>query len=146
MFKLNLNTTNNSTENSEYYETLLNDQHINELIFVDDGPKFRFRFKDLEEKATIGTSRSIVKKFWHKPSKTDLAIKFVHIPHNRFSSDDENVKKLKYLVREIQNFRELRTEFNIVRFYGFCLHEGQALICMELMDFSLKVSFGKYYL
>ena len=37
MFKLNLNPSSNSTENSEYYEKLLNDQHINELIFVDDG-------------------------------------------------------------------------------------------------------------
>ena len=74
----------------------------------------------------------------HKLSKKELAVKFVHIPQNRHSTEDE-LKKLESLVREVQNFRELRNEPNIVRFYGFCIYEGQALICMELMDFSLKV-------
>ena len=124
---------------SEYYEQLFNDSQINKLIFSDDGPEYPFNINDLEEIETIATTRHVIKKVKHKPSEKEMAVKFVHIPHNRHSTDDENLKKLKYLVREIQNFRELKNEPNIVRFYGFCLYEGQALICMELMDLSLKV-------
>jgi serine/threonine protein kinase len=109
------------------------------LIFSNDEPEYRFNITELVEIETIATTRHIIKKMKHKPSKKELAVKFVHIPQNRHSTDDENLKKLKYLVREIHNFSKLRNEPNIVKFYGFCLYEEQALICMELMDLSLKV-------
>uniref|UniRef100_A0A914D1P2 mitogen-activated protein kinase kinase n=1 Tax=Acrobeloides nanus TaxID=290746 RepID=A0A914D1P2_9BILA len=114
---------------SEYYEKFLNDRHVNKLIFSDDGPEYHFNINDLVEMETIATTRYVIKRMKHTPSKKEMAVKFVHIPHNRHSADDENLKKLKHLVKEIQNFRELRNEPNIVRFYGFCLYEGQALIC-----------------
>jgi serine/threonine protein kinase len=124
---------------SEYYEKLLNDPHVNKLIFADGEPEYRFNISDLTDLKKIAETRHVVKRMLHKPSNKEMAVKFVHIPHNRRSTDEKNLKQLKYLVREIQNFRELRNEPNIVRFYGFCLYEGQALICMELMDLSLKV-------
>ena len=42
------------------------------------------------------------------------------------------------VVREIQNMRLLSESPNIVDFYGLCFLEGQALLCMELMNLSLK--------
>uniref|UniRef100_A0A914D028 mitogen-activated protein kinase kinase n=1 Tax=Acrobeloides nanus TaxID=290746 RepID=A0A914D028_9BILA len=136
-FNLNFNPVEGPST-SGYYEKFLNDPHVNKLIFSDDGPEYRFNINDFVEMETIATTRHVIKRMKHKPSKKEMAVKFVHIPHNRHSTDDENLRKLKFLVREIQIFRELRNEPNIVKFYGFCLHEGQALICMELMDLSLK--------
>lgn len=139
---------------SEYYEQLLNDPHVNKLKFSDDDPKhpnnpkslnnpapeYLFSNNDFEELETIAATRHIIKKVRHKPSGKVLAVKFVHIPHNRHNNNNEDdLKKLKQLVREVQNFRLLRNEPNIVKFYGCCLYGNQTLICMELMDLSLKV-------
>uniref|UniRef100_A0A914DWP6 mitogen-activated protein kinase kinase n=1 Tax=Acrobeloides nanus TaxID=290746 RepID=A0A914DWP6_9BILA len=138
-FSLNLNQDQGpSNATSEYYEQLLTDPHVNKLIFADDAPEYRFNVNELVELKTIATTRHVIKRMRHLPSNKELAVKSVHIPHSRYGTDDGNLNKLKYLVREIQNFRELRNEPNIVRFYGFCLNEGQAFICMELMDLSLK--------
>jgi serine/threonine protein kinase len=138
LFKINFNQGQNSTT-SEYYEQLFNDPHVNKLAFTDGGPEYPFKFDDFVDLETIATTRHIIKKMLHKKSGMVLAVKWVHIPHNRHSTDDENLKKLRHLVREVHVFRELRNEPNIVRFYGCCLYEHQALICMELMDLSLKV-------
>lgn len=82
---------------------------------------------------------------FHKLFKKELVVKFVHIPYNRHNSEEENAKKFRSLVREIHNFRELKNESHIVKFYGFCVHEGQALICMELMDLSIKVRIALFF-
>lgn len=42
------------------------------------------------------------------------------------------------VVREIKNIQLLWESPNIVDFYGLCIKDGQALICMELMDMSLR--------
>lgn len=63
----------------------------------------------------------------------------MQIPQNRYATEEENNKKVMLLVKEIQRFYELQYENNIVQFYGFCIDQGQGLICMELMEMSLKV-------
>lgn len=57
--------------------------------------------------------------------------------------DPENEEKYKNLKREIQNLSIVSkitsgNESNVVDFYGFCLHEGEAWICMEYMETSLS--------
>jgi serine/threonine protein kinase len=66
-----------------------------------------------------------------------MAVKYLIIP--RSQHDDETTQlRFRKLLREIENFRKLWQHPNIVDFYGICVYEGQALICMELMDLSLK--------
>jgi serine/threonine protein kinase len=66
-----------------------------------------------------------------------MAAKHLCIPHSRF--EDEDIKKhFKVVLREIENFQNLRECPEIVDFYGLCIYEGQALLCMELMDLSLR--------
>ena len=66
-----------------------------------------------------------------------MAVKHLIIP--RSQHDDETTQlRFRKLLREIENFRKLWQHPNIVDFYGICVYEGQALICMELMDLSLK--------
>src|SRR3569833_2680092 len=66
------------------------------------------------------------KKFWVKK-----------IPQNRYGGTILYGRS-QMVVREIQNMRLLSESPNIVDFYGLCFHEGQALLCMELMSLSLK--------
>uniref|UniRef100_A0A914D0G2 mitogen-activated protein kinase kinase n=1 Tax=Acrobeloides nanus TaxID=290746 RepID=A0A914D0G2_9BILA len=93
---------------------------------------------DFKEIDIIASSRHLVKRMIHEPSNTKLAVKFVHIPHNRHKSNEENSKKLESFIRVVVDFRELRNVSNIVKLYGLGYYDGQALICMELMDLSLK--------
>lgn len=131
---------------NEFYERLSKDPDLNLIIFPDDPDKhYKFNSKDLEEKETIGSGRSVVKSCLHKPSGRSMAVKCVNIPQTRFEPEPDQVQKLKNLVREVENFRNLKRSPNIVDFYGICLFDGQALICMEQLDFSLKEVYLKIH-
>lgn len=66
-----------------------------------------------------------------------MAVKHLKIFHSRV--EDENVcVAFKSLLREFETFRLLLGNPNIVEFYGLCIHEGIGLLCMELMDLSLR--------
>ena len=84
----------------------------------------------------LGNENHVVKKCFHRPSSIYLAIKFIHIYQCTFY-DPVNETRFKNLKTEIDNFRKLEKSPNIVDFYGLCLYENEALICMELMDMSL---------
>lgn len=122
-----------------YHNELFNDPDVNKLIFSDEGLTNRFARNDFQDLGIIATALHVVKRMRHKPSKKLLAVKLVNIPYNQNGMKDEHLQHLKYLVREIKNFRELQNEPNIVKFYGFCHYENQAWLCMELMDLTLKV-------
>lgn len=78
-----------------------------------------------------------MKKYRHKPTKKVIAVKFLLIPRNQI--DDELTRtNFKAILREIENLRLLNDNPNIVDFFGLCIHEGVALICMEKMDLSLR--------
>lgn len=121
-----------------YLEEIQNNPFTNQLNFSDDATH-TFNINDFEEKELIGAGNHVVKKCVHLPSKKEVAIKYIHIPYNRYH-DDKGLDKLKKLVREIQHFREIRNTPNILQFYGHTQHAGQILLCMELMDMSLLVS------
>uniref|UniRef100_A0A914E3J2 mitogen-activated protein kinase kinase n=1 Tax=Acrobeloides nanus TaxID=290746 RepID=A0A914E3J2_9BILA len=65
-----------------------------------------------------------------------MAVKQIHIPVNRYLNETKE-KRLRKLNLEIHTHREIANSPYIVDFYGLCLHEGCALVCMELMDVSL---------
>lgn len=139
------NSLEMSTNSAEFYlKNIKDDPNINKLTFTENGSVYEFDIKGFKELETIGVSRYVVKKYWHSITKQEVAIKFINLPHNRNSADEESVKKLKYLLREIQHFRELRNSPNILQFYGYTLYEGQILLCMELMDMSLSVSYKNH--
>ena len=79
----------------------------------------------------------MVKKCIHKPTNTIMAIKYLNIPQSRVQDNDFLIR-LKAIRREIDNLYMLRSCPTIVDFYGLCMYEGQALLCMQLMDLSLK--------
>lgn len=145
--KINFGNIEEIKTKNEFYERLSKDPDLNLIIFPDD-PNNHYKFNsrdDLEEKETIGSGRSVVKSCLHKRSGRSMAVKCVNIPQTRFEPEPEQVKKLKNLVREVENFRNLKRSPNIVDFYGICLFDGQALICMEQLDFSLKEVYLKIH-
>lgn len=80
-------------------------------------------------------TRHQVKKYIHLTTGIKLAIKYLPIPQGQYNG---NILTLKTVLREIENMRLLSTSPNVVDFYGLCIHEFHALLCMELMDLSLR--------
>uniref|UniRef100_A0A914CZQ4 mitogen-activated protein kinase kinase n=1 Tax=Acrobeloides nanus TaxID=290746 RepID=A0A914CZQ4_9BILA len=107
------------------------DDKLNELQFV-----YKYDPKDFEFVDIIESSRHIVKEFLYKPLKIKMAVKTIRIPINRYENNESD-EKLTRLKREISSFRQLSHHPNIVNFYGLCFNDGEAMICMELMDLSL---------
>lgn len=66
-----------------------------------------------------------------------MAVKYIRIPQTRFN-EAQYENKIHRLIAEIKNFRIISDFPNVVDFYGVGFFEGELLICMELMDLSLK--------
>jgi hypothetical protein len=53
--------------------------------------------------------------------------------------DDDMIQIcVRMILREIENFRSWWESPNIIDFYGLCLYDGAALLCIELMDIVKK--------
>jgi serine/threonine protein kinase len=113
-------------------------ENVNKLSFPNDNHIHEFEWGDLENLGLLAANaRHRIGKFRHIPSNTVFAAKFLTIPYDRF--DNEDIRKhYKKMLNEIENFRKLWECENIVSFYGLCIYEGHVLLCMELMDLSLK--------
>lgn len=125
--------------NGPYYEDLYLHPLINIIEFPDCEYKYKFEMSDFIEIEVINTVRNVVKRYLHKPSKKELAIKFINLPHSRFPKMEEEKQTVKTMLRDVQNLYALRNTPNIVNFFGFCILKKEILICMEHMDMSLKV-------
>uniref|UniRef100_A0A914C3J7 mitogen-activated protein kinase kinase n=1 Tax=Acrobeloides nanus TaxID=290746 RepID=A0A914C3J7_9BILA len=117
---------------------------VNKLKFPRIEKKFEFKMDDLKAKGVIGTGQCTVRKYLHTPSQQILAIKFIHIPLSRFD-DPASRQRFKRVKREIENSKMISKSPNIVDFYGFCVHDLQVLLCMEVMDRSLKDLFMRVH-
>ncbi|CAD5221116.1 unnamed protein product [Bursaphelenchus xylophilus] len=96
-----------------------------------------FGYEDLENIGEIGAGRfGIVCKMRHVPSKFIMAVKRVRLISNLYE-DIEDQRRMRQLQNEVQMIKEASTCPEVVRFYGVTFHEGDCLICMELMDISL---------
>lgn len=120
------------------YDALTQDEAVNKLQFPNDPTIYEFNLSDLDllNNGIIASDKCIVKKYLHRPSKQIMAVKFVHIPF--CYNDPQKEYELQKLIREIKLHQKLNYSKNIVNLYGFCINEGDALICMLLMDMSLK--------
>lgn len=123
---------------------------VDKIIFPDDpGNVYSFKHNayetDFREIGTLGSGKFMVKSYLYKPANRKMAVKFIRIPHNRYNADENNGRRVVELTREVMTFRKLFKAPNVVNCYGICLYEGQALICMEQMDMSLKEVYLKIH-
>ena len=63
-------------------------QDLNKLVFANPDQIYQFQKdryeKDFKEEDTLGSGKFTVKSFTLKPMKRKMAIKFIHVPHNRY--------------------------------------------------------------
>uniref|UniRef100_A0A914H636 mitogen-activated protein kinase kinase n=1 Tax=Globodera rostochiensis TaxID=31243 RepID=A0A914H636_GLORO len=99
------------------------------LCFPGDSREHRFGVEDLRDLGEIGAGRfGHVHKMVHVPTAREIAVKRVRVLTNRL---------LQKEVRAIQDASTGATP-DVVRYFGLTFHEGDCLICMELMDLSLE--------
>lgn len=93
-----------------------------------------FEYVDLIESAS--GSQNVVKEFKFRPIDIRMAVKFIRIQHKRYQGR-EKAEKVRQITNEIVHSLKLPRSPHIVNLYGLCHYEGELLLCMELMDFSL---------
>lgn len=108
------------------------------LVFPPDTREYRFEFKDLEELGSLGNgSFGTVKKMRHSSTGTLMAVKRVRIVSSGVD-DVASCRSMKRLQQEVDAIKSASNCKQIVQFYGITFHEGDGLVCMELMDISLE--------
>lgn len=129
------------------YEELLKSESVNTLKFPGNDFTFVFNYDDfqLEHDDFYGIiDTGIVKKFTHRPTDTKMAVKSITIPIINYY-DGRKMKKMKKLMREIEIHQKIHSKY-VVQLYGVCIHKGEFLICMELMEMSLSELYPKVHL
>ncbi|PAV91206.1 hypothetical protein WR25_09187 isoform B [Diploscapter pachys] len=107
------------------------------LQFPDEADEHLFGYKDLQEVQTIGQgSFAHVREMIHISTGRRMAVKRVRILGTGHDDTSEN-RSMKQLHKEVEAIRSASNCPQIVRFYGLTFHEGDGLVCMELMDISL---------
>ncbi|KAL6722618.1 kinase domain protein [Ancylostoma duodenale] len=108
------------------------------LVFPPDTKEYLFEFKDLEELGSLGNgSFGTVKKMRHILTGTEMAVKRVRIVSSGVD-DAASSRSMKRLKQEVDAIKSASNCKQIVQFYGITFHEGDGLVCMELMDISLE--------
>uniref|UniRef100_A0A914ERS5 mitogen-activated protein kinase kinase n=1 Tax=Acrobeloides nanus TaxID=290746 RepID=A0A914ERS5_9BILA len=112
---------------------------VNHLSFPGEyGTIYEFNTNEIIDHGILETtSNHIVRKVEHIPSGHLMAIKYLIIPQTKYK-ESENEKQLKSLMSELETFYMLWECPEIVDCYGYCIHEGHVLLCMEMMDMSLR--------
>ena len=119
---------------------LFRDEYL--LYFPEKTNPIPFIIDDFREIKTICSTRHIIKRFYHEPTRLIIAVKFIPLP---LINNAEKEKKLRHLIREVNNFRDLGNVENIVTFYGLCVVKNDVWICMELMDISLADLYEEFH-
>jgi serine/threonine protein kinase len=115
----------------------------NKLKFPDIQNEYEFNMSDIiDEHDTLRSSLSAVKKFLHKSTGKAMAVKLLPLPKSSISKYKRRTKqdeeKLFGLINEINIIKMLENSPNVVNFYGYGVHQGYLLMCMEVMDMSLN--------
>lgn len=97
--------------------------------------KYKFSMSDLFHMDVLD---SRVNSYYHLPSGKMIAIKF-------FNLQSDELRNLEKRKREVEINAILRNSQRIVQFYGLARHNGQVLLCMELMDASLTGLYSKVH-
>ncbi|KAH7732353.1 STE/STE7/MEK4 protein kinase [Aphelenchoides avenae] len=107
------------------------------LVFADK-KEHRFGIEDLKDMGEIGRGRfGRVNKMLHVPTGNCMAVKRVRLITNKFD-DSDDTRLMKQLQNEVRTIEDASSCPEVVSFYGLTFHEGDCLICMELMDISLE--------
>uniref|UniRef100_A0A0N5B0P0 mitogen-activated protein kinase kinase n=1 Tax=Syphacia muris TaxID=451379 RepID=A0A0N5B0P0_9BILA len=107
------------------------------LSFPDEKKEYFFEYRDLEDLGPIGEgSYGRVNKVRHIDSGKLMAVKKLRIVSN--TDDRESMQSMNRLKREVEAIRKASQCPEIVRFYGLTVYEGDCIVCMELMDISLR--------
>ncbi|KHN72789.1 Dual specificity mitogen-activated protein kinase kinase 2 [Toxocara canis] len=108
------------------------------LSFPNETKEFCFGYEDLIDLGPIGDGAyGRVNKMCHNETGRNMAVKKVRIISGKNDDVEEN-RSLRRLRQEVEAIRSASDCPQIVRFYGLTFHEGDCLVCMELMDISLK--------
>uniref|UniRef100_A0A914H2L6 mitogen-activated protein kinase kinase n=1 Tax=Globodera rostochiensis TaxID=31243 RepID=A0A914H2L6_GLORO len=127
------------------------------LCFPGDSREHRFGVEDLRDLGEIGAGRfGHVHKMVHVPTAREIAVKICKEAcprsHQQVSGDKSRLKSLsrfddsddvhpmRQLQKEVRAIQDASTGAtpDVVRYFGLTFHEGDCLICMELMDLSLE--------
>jgi mitogen-activated protein kinase kinase 4 len=109
------------------------------LVFPPEKKELRFGIEDLKDLGEIGRGRfGRVNKYQHIPSNNLMAVKRIRLTVTNQFDDSDDTRSLKQLQNEIRAIQDAAACPEVVTFYGLTFHEGDCLICMELMDLSLE--------
>uniref|UniRef100_A0A914DN05 mitogen-activated protein kinase kinase n=1 Tax=Acrobeloides nanus TaxID=290746 RepID=A0A914DN05_9BILA len=95
----------------------------------------RFKYEDFTFGQILGKQ---VREATHMLIKQKMAVKFVPLFIALENDQNKISEQISEQCKEVTMLRELSKHENIVDFYGFCLHKENLLICMEVMDMSLR--------
>lgn len=111
-------------------QRIRNHKAVGKLRFPPNEETYEYSSEDLVDLGEIGRGVfGTVNKMLHKESQTKLAVKRIHS-----TVDEKEQKQLLMDLEVVMNSSECPY---IVKFYGALFTEGDAWICMELMEISL---------
>ncbi|CAB3998411.1 dual specificity mitogen-activated kinase kinase 4 isoform X2 [Paramuricea clavata] len=111
---------------------------VGKLRFGPNEEIYEYTSEDLVDLGEIGRGNfGSVNKMLHRQSQTKMAVKRIH------STVDE--KEQKQLLMDLEVVMKSSECRYIVKFYGALFTEGDAWICMELMETSLDILYKLVY-
>jgi serine/threonine protein kinase len=132
-----------SSGTSDSYDYISEYPEINKFKFQENEDFHVFDVNEFKEVKTLGYGRFFVKHYEYIPRENfPIAVKIIPIHKPRYN-DQKEENRSKQLIREIENLKKVTSHPNIIKFYGICLHNEQAWICMELMDMTLHEFYSK---
>lgn len=134
---------NTSFLNSEKYFSIILSrtfgESVNKLKFPNIDKEYAFNMNDLKMLNVLHTSyRHRVIRYLHEPTNKKIVSKFFRIPIRSYGEETKSAEnEIVRFLNEIKTIHALTMSPYIVGFYGICLYEHEALLCMESMNFSL---------
>ncbi|CAI2356831.1 unnamed protein product [Caenorhabditis sp. 36 PRJEB53466] len=126
-------TSNEDNINSlEYVRKYLS----NTLVLPPNEEQHEFVRDHLQQMELLGNgSFGVVHKMLHRPTSIEMAVKKITLINN--GPDDAFNKSMYRFRQEVEATKAASNCTEIVKYYGITFHEGDAWMCMELMDLSL---------
>uniref|UniRef100_A0A8R1XUM8 mitogen-activated protein kinase kinase n=2 Tax=Onchocerca TaxID=6281 RepID=A0A8R1XUM8_ONCVO len=108
------------------------------LRFPEEPKEYCFGYEDLTDLGSIGEGAyGRVHKMRHNETGRYMAVKKVRMISGK-NDDGEANRSMKRLRQEVDAIEKASECPQVVTFYGLTFHEGDCLVCMELMDISLE--------
>ncbi|CAD6185086.1 unnamed protein product [Caenorhabditis auriculariae] len=109
----------------------------NSLNFPPDTTQYPFEYAKLTDIEALGNGTfGTVRKMVHNQSGKALAVKRIRLMS--IGNDEGVSKSMQRLKNEVETIKASSNCDEIVKYYGITFYEGDAWLCMELMDISLE--------